>query len=86
MADQKIIDASFHVPKKRRNGLVRHEVWADQQGRITHYNLAYINHRVFQKDNGRAVGYDNAFDMTGWHWHHRDDHENTDHQSRRRYR
>jgi nitrous oxidase accessory protein NosD len=60
MADQKIIDVSYQVPKKRGNGLVRHEVWADQRGQVTHYNLAYIHHGVFQRDNGRAVGYDNA--------------------------
>jgi len=68
MADQKITDASYLVPKKRGNGLVRHEVWIDHSGRVTHYNLAYINHSVFQKDNGRAVGYDNAHD--GHHRHY----------------
>jgi len=60
MAVQKIIDASYQVSKKRGNGLVRYEVWIDQDGRVAHYNLAYINRSIFQKDNGRAVGYDNA--------------------------
>ena len=27
---------------------------------MVRYNLAYINHTVFQGDNGRVVGYDNA--------------------------
>lgn len=39
---------------------MRREVWVDHLGRVTRYNLAYINQNVFQKDNGRAVGYDNA--------------------------
>jgi hypothetical protein len=60
MADRKIIDTSYPITKKRGNGLVRREVWVDHLGRVTRYNLAYINHSVFQKDNGRAVGYDNA--------------------------
>jgi hypothetical protein len=60
MADRKVIDDSRQITQKRGNGLVRREVWTDQHGRITHYNLAYINRSVFQKDNGRAVGYDNA--------------------------
>lgn len=60
MADKKMIDASYQIPKKRGNGLVRYEVWVDQNGRVAHYNLAYINRSVFQKDNGRAVGYDNT--------------------------
>ena len=68
MADRKIIDASYPITKKRGNGLVRREVWVDSLGRITRYNLAYINHRVFYKDNGRAVGYDNAHGLH--HRHH----------------
>ena len=35
-------------------------------GKVVRYNLAYINHSVFQGDNGRVVGYDNAHDF-----HHR---------------
>ncbi len=32
----------------------------DEAGNITRYNLAYIKLRLFAKDNGRVVGYDNA--------------------------
>ena len=38
---------------------VRREVWVDEKGKVTRYNLAYINHRTFQGDNGRVLGYDN---------------------------
>jgi len=66
MADKKILDALYHVPKKRGNGLVRSEAWVDSRGKVTHYNLAYINHSLSHKDNGRVVGYDNSH-----HVHHR---------------
>ena len=45
---------------------MRREVWIDEMGKVVRYNLAYINHSVFQGDNGRVVGYDNAHDF-----HHR---------------
>lgn len=66
MADKKILDTLYHVPRKRGNGLVRTEAWADAHGTVTHYNLAYINHSLSHKDNGRVVGYDNSH-----HVHHR---------------
>ncbi len=31
------------------------------------YNIAYINHSIFQRDNGRVFGYDNAH---GYHHKH----------------
>ena len=33
---------------------------------MTRYNLAYINPAVYQADNGRVLGFDNAHD-----YHHR---------------
>ena len=66
MADQKIIDESSPISKKRGNGLIRCEVWVDAKGKVTRYNLAYINHSLQHKDNGRVVGYDNH-----QHVHHR---------------
>ncbi|RFP09232.1 transcriptional regulator [Duganella sp. BJB488] len=68
MADRKIIDESHVITEKRGNGQLRREVWADAKGNISRYNLAYINHRIFQQDNGRVVGYDNAHD--GHHRHY----------------
>lgn len=34
---------------------------------VTRYNLAYINHVIFQGDNGRVLGFDNAH---GYHHRH----------------
>ncbi len=64
MAEIKIIDKSFAVSRKRGNGTVRYEVWQDD-GIVTRYNLAYINHLIYSGDNGRVLGYDNR------HGHHR---------------
>lgn len=64
MAEVKIIDRSFVVSRKRGNGTVRYELWQDD-GVVTRYNLAYINHLIFSGDNGRVLGYDNR------HGHHR---------------
>ncbi|MBL0225840.1 MAG: transcriptional regulator [Geobacteraceae bacterium] len=64
MAETKIIDQSLMVSRKRGNGTLRYEVW-HENGIITRYNLAYINHLIFSGDNGRVIGYDNR------HGHHR---------------
>lgn len=64
MSERKIIDRSFAISRKRGNGVIRYEVW-EQAGVVTRYNLAYINHMIYSKDNGRVVGYDNK------HGHHR---------------
>ena len=64
MAEIKIIDQSFMVSRKRGNGTLRYEVWKNN-GVVTRYNLAYINHLIFSGDNGRVIGYDNR------HGHHR---------------
>ncbi|MBK7001083.1 MAG: transcriptional regulator [Rhodoferax sp.] len=67
MAEVKIIEESHKISDKRGNGKLRREVWVDEVTRkITHYNLAYINHNIHVGDNGRVVGYDNAHDR-----HHR---------------
>ncbi|QKM63649.1 hypothetical protein DCO16_05995 [Polynucleobacter antarcticus] len=44
-------------------------MWGTQEDKIikvTRYNLAYINHELCKKDNGRVLGYDNAHN-----YHHR---------------
>jgi hypothetical protein len=58
MAETKIIDQSLMVSRKRGNGTLRYEVWQNN-GVVTRYNLAYINHLIYSGDNGRVVGYDN---------------------------
>ena len=69
MADTKIIDESHKISDKRGNGKLRREIWVDSiTGKVTRYNLAYINHRLYAGDNGRVEGYDNAHD--GPHRHY----------------
>jgi hypothetical protein len=67
MAEIKISDDSWSLSSKNGNGVLRREVWEDEQGRVARYNLAYINYSIFQGDNGRVVGYDNAH---GFHHRH----------------
>lgn len=68
MADKKVIDETHRISDKDGNGKLRREVWVDEAtGRISRYNLAYINHKLHAGDNGRVVGYDNAHD--GHHRH-----------------
>lgn len=69
MAETKIIDESHKISDKRGNGKLRREIWVDDvTGKVTRYNLAYINHNLHAGDNGRVVGYDNAHD--GHHRHY----------------
>lgn len=67
MAVTKIQDVSTTLSKKHGNGILRREVWVDDHGKVVRYNLAYINHEVFQGGNGRVIGYDNAH---GFHHRH----------------
>ena len=67
MPDKKIVDDTNRIPDKRGNGILRREVWVDRGGKVTRYNLAYINATIHIGDNGRVVGYDNAH---GYHHRH----------------
>lgn len=67
MADKKLIDESHVISTKKGNGIMRREVWVDDKGTVTRYNLAYINNRLFNDDNGRILGFDNAH---GYHHRH----------------
>lgn len=67
MAEAKIHDARHFIAKRRGNGELRREVWVNERGRVTRYNLAYINRSIYQRDNGRVIGYDNAH---GYHHRH----------------
>ncbi len=66
-AATKIIDEVHRISGKRGNGQLRREVWGNAKGEITRYNLAYVNHALFNGDNGRVVGYDNQH---GYHHRH----------------
>ena len=63
----KVQDVSTRLAKKHGNGILRREVWVDAKGKVVRYNLTYINHDLFQGDNGRVIGYDNAH---GFHHRH----------------
>ena len=67
MAETKVSDDSWSLSTKNGNGVLRREVWVDEQEKVIRYNLAYINQMIFQSDNGRVVGYDNAH---GFHHRH----------------
>jgi hypothetical protein len=67
MAERKILDERHKISIKRGNGQLRREAWEDEQGNITRYNLAYINHQLYRSDNGRVVGFDNQH---GYHHRH----------------
>jgi len=62
----KVHDVSNRLSRTHGNGILRREVWVDGKGKVIRYNLAYINHDIFQGDNGRVLGYDNAHGV-----HHR---------------
>src|SRR5215211_2328240 len=55
----KLIDETFTLSRVRGGGKLRFEIWVDETGEVVRYNLAYINHGLCQRDNGRVVGYDN---------------------------
>lgn len=63
----KIVDERYTFPSKKGGGIIKIEAWEDLNGKLVKYNIAYINHYIFQKDNGRVFGYDNAH---GYHHKH----------------
>lgn len=53
----------FELKPKSGGGVLSYEVWGfREKGKtvVTRYNLAYINDEIFQGDNGRVLGFDNA--------------------------
>jgi hypothetical protein len=65
-----LLERERYVPKRKAGGgVLSYEVWGYLEGErtfVTRYNLAYINKLIYQGDNGRVIGYDNAHD-----YHHR---------------
>jgi hypothetical protein len=60
----------FELKLKSGGGLLSYEVRGYRESGktvVTRYNLAYINHEMFQRDNGRVLGFDNAH---GYHHRH----------------
>ncbi len=57
---RKVVDDYTQVRCAAGPGVIREEVWTDENNRIAKYNLAFINLHLFREDNGRVLGYDNA--------------------------
>ena len=57
---RKIVDDVTLVSCASGPGIIRTEVWKDETGKVVRYNLAFINHFLYPRDNGRVLGYDNA--------------------------
>jgi hypothetical protein len=57
---RKVVDEVSPVRCAAGRGLIREEVWQDDDGEVARYNLAFINHFLMQGDNGRVLGYDNG--------------------------
>ena len=60
----------FELKPKSGGGLLSYEVWGHRERDktvVTRYSLAYINRAIFQGDNGRVLGFDNAH---GYHHRH----------------
>ena len=58
------------LKQKSGGGVLCYEVWGyvdNGKTIVTRYNMAYVNHAVCSKDNGRVLGYDNAH---GYHHRH----------------
>jgi hypothetical protein len=43
---EKVVDERLRLKRPRRGATLRGEVWQAQDGEVTKYNLAYINHLV----------------------------------------
>ena len=60
----------YELKQKSGGGILRYQVWGyveNGETIVTRYNMAYINHSLCSKDNGRVLGYDNAH---GYHHRH----------------
>ena len=56
----KVIDEVHHLNKKQGGGLIKIEIWVDENYGTARYSMTYINHAIYAGDNGRVLGYDNA--------------------------
>jgi len=62
---------TFQLKVGSGGGILSFEVWGYVAGGktvVTRYNLAYINRLIYQKDNGRVLGFDNAHDYHHKHY------------------
>ena len=64
----KVVNEQYTLSKKRGGGLIQIEAWEDINGAMVKYSITYINHELYQQDNGRVIGYDNAHDYHHKHY------------------
>jgi len=57
---RKVVDERLYLSRTKGAGVLRREIWVDENGRVVRYNLAYINPLICPLDNGRVLGYDSA--------------------------
>jgi hypothetical protein len=57
---RKVVNERHFPSEANGGGLLRWEVWVDEDNRVARYNLAYINALIYAADNGRVLGYDSA--------------------------
>lgn len=66
---RKVIDDITEVRCVGGPGIIREEVWEDEVGVIVRYNLAFVNHFLSSRDNGRVLGYDSSHGYHHRHFH-----------------
>jgi hypothetical protein len=49
-------------------GIVREEVWVDENDLVVRYNLAFLMPHQLGADNGRVLGFDNAHGVHERHY------------------
>ena len=49
-------------------GIIREEVYVDGVAAVVKYNMVFIHLGLYQQDNGRVLGYDNAHGHHERHW------------------
>lgn len=64
----KLVNEIYNLPKRHGGGTIKMELWADDNGNMVKYSLAYINFEIFSGDNGRVLGYDNAHNYHHKHY------------------
>ncbi len=65
---RKTVSEQFPINRKRGGGILKSEVWENENGDVVKYSMAYINHLVFSGDNGRVLGYDNSHQFHHKHY------------------
>lgn len=65
--EQLLEDEALMLHRSQGNGILRRQIWVDENKKVTRYSLTYVNHRLYAGDNGRVLGYDNAH---GYHHKH----------------